>query len=212
MDWARPRAAGFIVWVGGVQASKSVWGLRQSGLQASASLPPRSSSPSATFRKSWTSASSRPRALAQLGSIAWSPSPGQTTRSWWVLGAPPLPTYPRAGTTAGANAALARPRAGGRVPGAASLLVLRGARGRLLPADHGLPALLLQGGGTAAAAGGAGSAVPRPHHVRTGLPYPPSAACSTRVQTLVTPLLGASMSSPSRSPGQGVKCWIATGV
>lgn len=85
MDWARPRAAGFFVWAGGVQASKNVWGLRESGLAPSGlRLPPRSSSLSATFRKSWTSASSRPRALAQLESIAWSPSPGQTTRSWWV--------------------------------------------------------------------------------------------------------------------------------
>lgn len=50
----------------------------------------RSSSPSATFQKSWISASSRRRALARLRSIAWSPSPGQTIRSWWVLEAPPF--------------------------------------------------------------------------------------------------------------------------
>ena len=45
---------------------------------------------------------------------------------------------------------------GGRVPGASRSVVLRGARGWLLPADHGLEALLLQGGGAAAAAGRGG--------------------------------------------------------
>lgn len=38
-------------------------------------------------------------------------------------------------------------------------------------------------------------------------PGQPSAARNTQVQILVTPLLGASMSSPPRSPGQGVKGW-----
>ena len=59
----------------------------------------RSSSPSATFQKSWISASSRRRALARLRSIAWSPSPGQTIRSWWVLGPPP--SLPSPSLTAG---------------------------------------------------------------------------------------------------------------
>lgn len=62
-----------------------VWGLRGSGLLPSALLPPRSSSLSATFQKLWTSALSRRRALARLGNTVWLPSPGQTTRSWWVL-------------------------------------------------------------------------------------------------------------------------------
>ena len=79
---------------------KRTGGAEGAGSPASAlRLLHRSSSPSATFQKSWISASSRRRALARLRSIAWSPSPGQTIRSWWVLEPPPL--LPSPSLTAG---------------------------------------------------------------------------------------------------------------
>lgn len=43
------------------------------------------SRPSVTFQKSWMSASSRPHVWVRQGSTGWSPSPGWTATSWWVL-------------------------------------------------------------------------------------------------------------------------------
>lgn len=103
MGWAWLRGLGLMVmgwWdtgflLRGVEGSEGV------GLPTSLSPSPRSSNPSATFQKLWTSASSRPHALARPGSTAWLLSPGQTTRSWWVLDPPPLPALPEGGERSG---------------------------------------------------------------------------------------------------------------
>lgn len=97
------------------------------GRAAPPTLPHSPSSSSVTSRRSWTSASSRPRARARPGSNAWSQSRALTTRSWWVRD--PC----RAGRAG--RACAERVPTGGRVPGAACCSVLRGARGRLLPPD-----------------------------------------------------------------------------
>ena len=97
------------LWGPGFQ--KRTWGAEGAGSPASAlPLLHRSSSPSATFQKSWISASSRRRALARLPSTAWSPSPGQTIRSWWVL--EPSPLLPSPSLAAGTQDCHPRTAAG----------------------------------------------------------------------------------------------------
>lgn len=91
------------VGTGGVLASKTgTGGAEGAGSPASAlRLLHRSSSPSATFQKSWISASSRRRALARLRSIAQRPIPspghnqilvGAGTSSWHSF---PIPDMDR---------------------------------------------------------------------------------------------------------------------
>lgn len=76
-------------WLGLDQGCRLTEALNAQGCNPPASLCPfflSFSRPSVTFPKSWTSASSRPHAWVRQGSIGWSPLPGWTATSWWVLG------------------------------------------------------------------------------------------------------------------------------
>lgn len=202
-----------MVWVCGVPASKKDRGLR-GDRTPSFSPPPRSQAlqPFCDFPEIVDISIKQAPRVGPAGEHRLVTVTRTDNQILVGAGPSPLPPYPDredAGPSRpGRGGALTRILTGGRVPGAARGPVLRGARGRLLPADFRLQALLLQGGCAAAAAGGGGRAVPRSHHVR-GRPACPPSAARTRFESRPLPF---SVSRCPSLPGALDKAGTAPGA